>query len=90
MARIFGSYVKVVFDRKESPVLFKTWRINFRREFSVADPPRDCDDWKPPKDGFSYATDLVKFIREEFGSYFVIVVAGNVSFISKTPNAYFW
>lgn len=40
------------------------------------DPPRDCDDWKPPKDGFSYATDLVKFIREEFGSYFVIVVAG--------------
>lgn len=40
------------------------------------DPPRDCEDWKAPNDGFSFATDLVVFIRQQFGNYFVIAVAG--------------
>ena len=28
------------------------------------------------KDGFEYVTDLVKFVREKYGDYFCIVVAG--------------
>ncbi|KAK7085065.1 hypothetical protein SK128_003544 [Halocaridina rubra] len=40
------------------------------------DPPNSADDWVPPEDGFSYATDLVHHIRKEFGDYFVICVAG--------------
>ena len=34
------------------------------------------EEWKAPADGFNYATDLVRHIREEFGNYFVICVAG--------------
>ncbi|XP_042229331.1 methylenetetrahydrofolate reductase-like [Homarus americanus] len=40
------------------------------------DAPSGSEDWVPPKDGFNYATDLVKYIRKEFGNYFVICVAG--------------
>ncbi|RXG69831.1 Methylenetetrahydrofolate reductase [Armadillidium vulgare] len=40
------------------------------------DLPCDVEDWTPPEDGFRYSTDLVKFIRQEFGNYFVICVAG--------------
>ncbi|XP_045601696.1 methylenetetrahydrofolate reductase (NADPH) [Procambarus clarkii] len=40
------------------------------------DTPHVDEDWVPPKDGFSYATDLVRHIRKEFGDYFVICVAG--------------
>ncbi|CAF5142036.1 unnamed protein product, partial [Rotaria sp. Silwood1] len=32
--------------------------------------------WDPEKTDFRYASDLVKFIRENFGDYFVICVAG--------------
>ncbi|CAI8034940.1 Methylenetetrahydrofolate reductase, partial [Geodia barretti] len=32
--------------------------------------------WRPIPDGFSYGTDLVKFIRELYGDYFTICVAG--------------
>ncbi|XP_070561500.1 methylenetetrahydrofolate reductase (NADPH)-like [Ptychodera flava] len=39
------------------------------------DPPVGGE-WKTMEDGFSYATDLVKFIREHYGDYFVICVAG--------------
>ncbi|CAI8029368.1 Methylenetetrahydrofolate reductase [Geodia barretti] len=38
--------------------------------------PTDGEDWKPIPDGFSYGTDLVKFIRELYGDYFTICVAG--------------
>ena len=41
----------------------------------VADYP-DSDDYEPPENGFKYATDLVRFIRREFGDFFVICVAG--------------
>ncbi|MCL4125788.1 UNVERIFIED_CONTAM: hypothetical protein GTU68_058726, partial [Idotea baltica] len=40
------------------------------------DLPIDMTDWQPPADGFRYATDMVRFIRAEFGNYFVIGVAG--------------
>lgn len=40
------------------------------------DPPRDKDKWEATEGGFSYATDLVKYIRTEYGDYFDIGVAG--------------
>ena len=43
--------------------------------FSCSDPP-DGDEWKPIPDGFSYGTDLVRHIRQVFGDYFTICVAG--------------
>lgn len=39
------------------------------------DPPRG-EEWKKIDGGFGYAVDLVKFIRQEFGDYFGICVAG--------------
>jgi len=39
------------------------------------DPPVNQTEWKAPNNGFNYATDLVKFIRQEFGSFFTICVA---------------
>ena len=44
--------------------------------YQITDPLVGSDNWEPPADGFNYATDLVKFIRQEFGDYFVICVAG--------------
>ena len=40
------------------------------------DLPRGVDTWEPCEDGFSHAVDLVKYIRQEFGDYFGITVAG--------------
>ena len=40
------------------------------------DPPRGAKDWKPIENGFTCARDLVKFIREKYGDYFSIGVAG--------------
>ena len=40
------------------------------------DPPAGVDDWEPVENGFAYATQLVAFIRERYGDYFCIVVAG--------------
>lgn len=40
------------------------------------DPPRDNPDWVPGVDNFQYSSDLVAFIREHFGNYFGIGVAG--------------
>lgn len=40
------------------------------------DPPAGVDDWEPVENGFTYATQLVQFIRERYGDYFCIVVAG--------------
>lgn len=41
----------------------------------VADPPVG-EDWKTPHDGFRYATDLVRHIRQNYGNHFTICVAG--------------
>merc|ERR1719163_658616 len=41
------------------------------------DPPAGIDGkWEQVEGGFAYATDLVKYIRQEFGDYFCIGVAG--------------
>ena len=40
------------------------------------DPPKGAEVWEKCLDGFSYAIDLVKYIREEFGNEFCIGVAG--------------
>ena len=42
---------------------------------SAADSPHG-DTWEYVEGGFNYGTDLVKLIREEFGDYFCICVAG--------------
>lgn len=40
------------------------------------DPPRGAEEWQAHHDGFAYAIDLVRLIREEHGDYFGIGVAG--------------
>merc|ERR1719316_1005648 len=42
------------------------------------DPPAGVNqgEWKQVEGGFAYAVDLVKFIRQEFGDFFCIAVAG--------------
>lgn len=40
------------------------------------DPLRGAEEWEPCKGGFSHASELVKYIREEFGQRFGIAVAG--------------
>jgi methylenetetrahydrofolate reductase (NADPH) len=39
------------------------------------DPPRGQEEWTKIETGFSYAADLVKYIRQEYGDYFCIGVA---------------
>ena len=48
-----------------------------------SDPPANKE-WVAPVDGFAYATDLVKFIREKFDDYFVICVAGKIHLTNLT------
>ncbi|KAL1925667.1 uncharacterized protein VTP21DRAFT_550 [Calcarisporiella thermophila] len=40
------------------------------------DPPRGQEEWTACEGGFSYAVDLVRYIREKYGDYFCIGVAG--------------
>jgi len=40
------------------------------------DPPKGALTWTPFRNGFDHAIDLVRFIRQEFGDYFCIAVAG--------------
>ncbi|KAH6568661.1 hypothetical protein BASA50_008814 [Batrachochytrium salamandrivorans] len=40
------------------------------------DAPRGQENWTKVETGFSYATDLVRYIREKYGDYFCIGVAG--------------
>lgn len=40
------------------------------------DPPRGATDWVHNENGFNYAIDLVRFIKENYGDHFCIVVAG--------------
>jgi len=40
------------------------------------DPPLGKDTWEQCEEGFAHAIDLVKFIREEYGDFFGIAVAG--------------
>ncbi|CAG8280310.1 unnamed protein product [Penicillium salamii] len=40
------------------------------------DPPRDKETWEAAENGFRYAKDLVKYIREKYGNHFDIGVGG--------------
>jgi methylenetetrahydrofolate reductase (NADPH) len=40
------------------------------------DPPREQEKWEATSGGFRYAKDLVRYIRQEYGDYFDIGVAG--------------
>ncbi|KAJ3083134.1 hypothetical protein HK102_001235 [Quaeritorhiza haematococci] len=40
------------------------------------DPPRGQEHWTKVETGFAYAVDLVKYIRQQYGDYFCIGVAG--------------
>ena len=40
------------------------------------DPPHGQADWEPVENGFSNATQIVRFIKERYGDFFCIVVAG--------------
>ena len=40
------------------------------------DPPRGVKDWEPIENGFNNAYDMVKFIKEQYGDFFCIGVAG--------------
>ena len=40
------------------------------------DPPKGAQFWEPINDGFLHAIDLVRFIKQEYGDYFGIAVAG--------------
>lgn len=44
----------------------------------LVDPPSGEEEWTPSENGLNYACDLVRLIREEYGDYFVIAVAGKV------------
>ena len=40
------------------------------------DPPFGVEDWTPVDNGFAYATELVKYIKDKHGDDFCVVVAG--------------
>ena len=51
------------------------------------DPPKGETSFKPHPDGFPYASDLVRFIREKFGRKFAIGVAGYPEKHPEAPDA---
>ncbi|KAJ3175092.1 hypothetical protein HDU87_006489 [Geranomyces variabilis] len=50
------------------------------------DPPRGELNWTKCETGFSYAGDLVKYIRQEYGDYFCIGVAGYPEGHTENPD----
>mmetsp|Transcript_1827 Transcript_1827/g.4212 ORF Transcript_1827/g.4212 Transcript_1827/m.4212 type:complete len:622 (+) Transcript_1827:238-2103(+) len=50
------------------------------------DPPLGRDTWEKCEEGFAHAIDLVKFIRQEYGDYFGIAVAGYPEGHISSPN----
>ncbi|KAI8590756.1 methylenetetrahydrofolate reductase-domain-containing protein [Geranomyces variabilis] len=50
------------------------------------DPPRGEANWTKCETGFSYAADLVKYIREQYGDYFCIGVAGYPEGHTENPD----
>ncbi|CAF1900997.1 unnamed protein product [Rotaria magnacalcarata] len=50
--------------------------VGIRNLLALRGDPPVGEQWDPDQTDFRYATDLVKFIREKFGDYFVICVAG--------------
>lgn len=40
------------------------------------DPPKGQANWESCESGFEHAVDLVRYIRQKYGDYFCIAVAG--------------
>jgi len=53
------------------------------------DPPKDNPGWAPGPDNFKYSSELVAFIRANFGKYFTIGVAGFPEGHVLSPNKEF-
>ncbi len=65
-------------------ILGRIERRGFRNIMALrGDPPQDAPNYRPHPDGFQYAFELVRFIREEF-PYFCLGVAG---YPEKHPEA---
>ncbi|XP_060578071.1 methylenetetrahydrofolate reductase (NADPH)-like [Ruditapes philippinarum] len=57
--------------------LHKAKNLGIRNLLALrGDPPDGTDNWTYQEGGLNYASDLVSLIRQEFGDYFVICVAG--------------
>lgn len=56
--------------------LYKAKDFGIRNLLALRGDPPVGEEWDPSKSDFRYATDLVRFIRQHFGDYFVICVAG--------------
>jgi len=56
--------------------LQKAKKMGIKNILALRGDPPDGEDWKTIPDGFSYGADLVRHIRQEFGDYFTIGVAG--------------
>jgi len=50
------------------------------------DPPKDQERWTAVDGGFEHALDLVKYIRQQYGDYFCIAVAGYPEGHLENPN----
>ncbi|KAI9101351.1 methylenetetrahydrofolate reductase-domain-containing protein [Phlyctochytrium arcticum] len=50
------------------------------------DPPRGQENWTKCETGFSYAVDLVRYIREQYGDYFCIGVAAYPEGHTENPD----
>ena len=73
-------------------ILEEIKRRNIRNVLALrGDPPKERPDWKPGEDNFHYSNELVSFMRQNFGDYFGIAVAGfpegHVLSTDKTQDA---
>lgn len=50
--------------------------VGIKNILALRGDPLNGKDWTPPENGFSHAVDLVHYIKETFGDYFIIGVAG--------------
>jgi methylenetetrahydrofolate reductase (NADPH) len=58
-------------------ILYQAKDMGIRNILALrGDPPKGALTWTPTKNGFEYAVDLVRLIRQEFDDYFCIGVAG--------------
>jgi methylenetetrahydrofolate reductase (NADPH) len=56
--------------------LNKAKALGLKNILALRGDPHGTDEWEHQVDGFNYAVDLVKHIKDEFGDYFTICVAG--------------
>ncbi|MBF0619419.1 MAG: methylenetetrahydrofolate reductase [NAD(P)H] [Candidatus Omnitrophica bacterium] len=58
-------------------ILDELKRLDIRSLLALrGDPPRENPDWAPGSENFKYSSELVAFIRQHYGDFFAIGVAG--------------